>query len=274
MPFLYPKEKNILTAKDQDSGHREDLSEQALLNFPSSPHLLKLFVPSCLSKILYSSTCSDLTVSLDLHFLMKAPMHVKHIKTYLSVFLLFVLCYGGPSWELKGWSTGTFPFVHLLLSRYLPIHLVLSLKTSSLLLLPPSKDWPWWSCPHCGVSILHEWSPFQPEPGFHIYCGCSTQHCISDFYVIFMYLFSGFKDIAIAINFFKWFLLSRIACIFLIYLGLCPVCQDNYPEISTVRTRVQMPASGRGDLRSSVLGLTLMELNNSKFPLTAYSRRR
>lgn len=198
-----------------------------------------------------------------------------YIKTYLSVFLLLsVLCYGGPGWELKGWSTGTFPFVHLLLSRYLPIHLVLSLKTSSLLLLPPSKDWPWWSCPHCGVSILHEWSPFQPEPGFHIYWGCSTQHCISDFYVIFMYLFSGFKDIAIAINFFKWFLLSRIACIFLIYLGLCPVCQDNYPEISTVRTRVQMPASGRGDLRSSVLGLTLMELNNSKFPLTAYSRRR
>ena len=33
-------------------------------------------------------------------------------------------------------------------------------------------------------------------------------------------------------------------------------------------------ASGRGDLRSSILGLTLMELNNSKFPLTAYSRRR
>lgn len=31
-----------------------------------------------------------------------------------------------------------------------------------------------------------------------------------------------------------------------------------------------MPASGRGDLSSSVLGLTLMELNNSKFPLTAY----
>lgn len=184
-----------------------------------------------------------------------------------------VPCYRGPSWEREGWSNSIFPFVLLLLSRYLPIHLVLSLKTSSLLLLPASKDWPWWSCLHCGVSILHERSPFQPEPVFHIYWGYSTQQCISDFYVIFMHLFSGFKDKAIAIYFFKWFLFSSIACIFLVNLGLCPVCQDNYPEISTVQTRAQMPASGRGDLKSSILGLTLMGLNNSKFPLTAYSRR-
>ena len=161
MPFLYPKEKSILTAKDQDSEHREDLSEQALLNFPSSPHLLKLcpivsFQDSLLFHIL----------RFNCFFGSSFPYEGSHacktyIRTYLSVFLLLsVLCYGGPSWELKGWSTGTFPFVHLLLSRYLPIHLVLSLKTSSLLLLPPSKDWPWWSCPHCGVSNLHEWSPF------------------------------------------------------------------------------------------------------------------
>lgn len=42
MPFLYPKERSILTAKDKDSGHKEDLSEQALQSFPSSPHLLIL----------------------------------------------------------------------------------------------------------------------------------------------------------------------------------------------------------------------------------------
>lgn len=42
MPFLYPKERSILTAKDKDSRHKEDLSEQALQSFPSSPHLLIL----------------------------------------------------------------------------------------------------------------------------------------------------------------------------------------------------------------------------------------
>ena len=104
MPFLYPKEKSILTAKDQDSEHREDLSEQALLNFPSSPHLLKLFVPSCLSKILYSSTYSDLTVSLDLHFLMKAPMHVKLILEHIYLFFSCCLSFatGAPVENLKG----------------------------------------------------------------------------------------------------------------------------------------------------------------------------
>lgn len=104
MPSLYPKERSSLTAKDQDSGHRENLSEQVLLNFPSSPHLLILFVPSCLSKILYSSTCSGLSVSLDLHLLMKAPMHVKLILKH--IYLLFSCCLsfatGAPVENLKG----------------------------------------------------------------------------------------------------------------------------------------------------------------------------
>ena len=99
-----PKRKKHPYCKEQDSGHREDLSEQALLNFPSSPHLLKLFVPSCLSKILYSSTCSDLTVSLDLHFLMKAPMHVKLILKHIYLFFSCCLSFatGAPVENLKG----------------------------------------------------------------------------------------------------------------------------------------------------------------------------